>query len=171
MARKKLPPELKAKNHTFKLYDWEVEKVKGFIKRERMFQNGSGKNEIETEIKKCFKVNEQETKDSEELMKENQLLKNDMASCFIENGIFIHHCESLTKIIDEKIKEENKLVKLLKDIDRLLQMHDCGWCDDIGGCCDYTQCTRKIVRKKIRNYFGDVHTVHIGNIEVREVER
>ena len=105
------------------------------------------------------------------LHQENQLLKNDMASCFIENGIFIHHCESLTKIIDEKIKEENKLVKLLKDIDRLLQMHDCGWCDDIGGCCDDTQCTRKIVRKKIRNYFGDVHTVHIGNIEEREVER
>lgn len=35
MARKKLPPELKAKNHTFKLYDWEVDKVKGFIKKER----------------------------------------------------------------------------------------------------------------------------------------
>ena len=32
MARKKLPPELKAKNHTFKLYDWEVEKVKEYIK-------------------------------------------------------------------------------------------------------------------------------------------
>lgn len=28
----KLPPELKAKNHTFKLYDWEVEKVKEYIK-------------------------------------------------------------------------------------------------------------------------------------------
>ena len=32
MARKKLPPELKAKNHTFKLYDWEVEAVKKYIK-------------------------------------------------------------------------------------------------------------------------------------------
>lgn len=32
MARKKLPPELKAKNHTFKLYDWEVDKVKEYIK-------------------------------------------------------------------------------------------------------------------------------------------
>ena len=32
MARKKLPPELKAKNHTFKLYDWEVKKVKEYIK-------------------------------------------------------------------------------------------------------------------------------------------
>jgi hypothetical protein len=32
MARKKLPPELKAKNHTFKLYDWEVESVKKYIK-------------------------------------------------------------------------------------------------------------------------------------------
>lgn len=31
MARKKLPPELKAKNHTFKLYDWEVEAVKKYI--------------------------------------------------------------------------------------------------------------------------------------------
>lgn len=26
------PKELKAKNHTFKLYDWEVQKVKNFIK-------------------------------------------------------------------------------------------------------------------------------------------
>ena len=32
MARKKLPPELKAKNHTFKLYDWEVEKVKSILR-------------------------------------------------------------------------------------------------------------------------------------------
>ena len=32
MARKKLPPELKAKNHTFKLYDWEVADVKKYIK-------------------------------------------------------------------------------------------------------------------------------------------
>lgn len=32
MARKKLPPELKAKNHTFKLYDWEVEGVKKYIR-------------------------------------------------------------------------------------------------------------------------------------------
>lgn len=31
MARKKLPPELKAKNHAFKLYDWEVEAVKKYI--------------------------------------------------------------------------------------------------------------------------------------------
>ena len=31
-GRQKLPPELKAKNRTFKLYDWEVEKVKNFIK-------------------------------------------------------------------------------------------------------------------------------------------
>lgn len=31
MARKKLPPELKAKNHTFKLYDWEVEDIKKYI--------------------------------------------------------------------------------------------------------------------------------------------
>ena len=31
MARKKLPDELKAKNHTFKLYDWEVEAVKKYI--------------------------------------------------------------------------------------------------------------------------------------------
>ena len=32
MARKKLPDELKAKNHTFKLYDWEVAGVKKYIK-------------------------------------------------------------------------------------------------------------------------------------------
>lgn len=32
MARKKLPDELKAKNHTFKLYDWEVEAVKKYIR-------------------------------------------------------------------------------------------------------------------------------------------
>lgn len=32
MARKKLPPELKAKNHTFKLYDWEVENIKDYIR-------------------------------------------------------------------------------------------------------------------------------------------
>lgn len=31
-GRKKLPDNLKAKNKTFKLYDWEVEKVKEFIK-------------------------------------------------------------------------------------------------------------------------------------------
>ena len=31
MARKKLPDELKAKNHTFKLYDWEVAGVKKYI--------------------------------------------------------------------------------------------------------------------------------------------
>lgn len=31
-GRKKLPDELKAKNTTFKLYDWEVEKVRLFIK-------------------------------------------------------------------------------------------------------------------------------------------
>lgn len=31
-GRQKLPLELKAKNRTFKLYDWEVEKVKNFIK-------------------------------------------------------------------------------------------------------------------------------------------
>jgi hypothetical protein len=36
MARKKLPPELKAKNHTFKLYDWEVDKVKEYIKQMRL---------------------------------------------------------------------------------------------------------------------------------------
>lgn len=35
MARKKLPPELKAKNHTFKLYDWEVEIIKEYIKEVR----------------------------------------------------------------------------------------------------------------------------------------
>lgn len=35
MARKKLPDELKAKNHTFKLYDWEVDKVKEYIKSVR----------------------------------------------------------------------------------------------------------------------------------------
>ena len=35
MARKKLPPELKAKNHTFKLYDWEVEIIKDYIKEVR----------------------------------------------------------------------------------------------------------------------------------------
>ena len=56
---------------------------------------------------------------------------------------------------------------LLKDIDRLLQMHDCGYCDDIGCCCDDTQCTVLIIRKKIREYFEDVHTVRIGNIEVK----
>ena len=32
MARKKLPLELKAKNHTFKLYDWEVEIIKDYIR-------------------------------------------------------------------------------------------------------------------------------------------
>lgn len=37
MARKKLPDELKAKNHTFKLYDWEVEKVKEYIHSQRMY--------------------------------------------------------------------------------------------------------------------------------------
>lgn len=31
-GRKKLPEELKAKMHSFRLYDWEVEKVKEFIK-------------------------------------------------------------------------------------------------------------------------------------------
>jgi hypothetical protein len=37
MARKKLPPELKAKNYTFKLYDWEVDKVKSYIQSQRMY--------------------------------------------------------------------------------------------------------------------------------------
>lgn len=32
MARKKLVKELQAKSKTFRLYDWEVEKVKDFIK-------------------------------------------------------------------------------------------------------------------------------------------
>jgi len=40
MARKKLPPELKAKNHTFKLYDWEVEAVKKYIKDLRLIFAG-----------------------------------------------------------------------------------------------------------------------------------
>lgn len=40
MARKKLPPELKAKNHTFKLYDWEVEAVKKYIKDLRLILAG-----------------------------------------------------------------------------------------------------------------------------------
>ena len=40
MARKKLPPELKAKNHTFKLYDWEVEVVKKYIKDLRLILAG-----------------------------------------------------------------------------------------------------------------------------------
>jgi len=40
MARKKLPPELKAKNHTFKLYDWEVETVKKYIKDLRLIFAG-----------------------------------------------------------------------------------------------------------------------------------
>lgn len=31
-GRKKLPDDQKAKNRTFKLYDWEVDKVKEFIK-------------------------------------------------------------------------------------------------------------------------------------------
>lgn len=31
-GRKKLPEELKAKMHSFRLYDWEVEKVREFIK-------------------------------------------------------------------------------------------------------------------------------------------
>jgi hypothetical protein len=35
MARKKLPDELKAKNHTFNLYDWEVEIIKDYIKEVR----------------------------------------------------------------------------------------------------------------------------------------
>lgn len=34
-GRKKLPPEQKAKNVTFKLYDWEIEKVRQFIKNIR----------------------------------------------------------------------------------------------------------------------------------------
>ena len=40
MARKKLPPELKAKNHTFKLYDWEVEGVRKYIKDLRLILVG-----------------------------------------------------------------------------------------------------------------------------------
>ena len=40
MARKKLPTELKAKNHTFKLYDWEVETVKKYIKDLRLILAG-----------------------------------------------------------------------------------------------------------------------------------
>ena len=39
MARKKLPPELKAKNHTFKLYDWEVEAVKKYIQAKTRIMN------------------------------------------------------------------------------------------------------------------------------------
>lgn len=37
-GRKKLPDDKKAKNKTFKLYDWEVEKVKNFIKTIRQNQ-------------------------------------------------------------------------------------------------------------------------------------
>lgn len=37
-GRQKLPPELKAKNVTIKLYDWEVQKVKLFIKAIRQKQ-------------------------------------------------------------------------------------------------------------------------------------
>lgn len=54
MARKKLTPELKAKNHTFKLYDWEVEKVKAFIKSLRVVSDFRDKlidAKIETIIK------------------------------------------------------------------------------------------------------------------------
>lgn len=32
MARKKIQKELQAKSKTFRLYDWEVDKVKNFIK-------------------------------------------------------------------------------------------------------------------------------------------
>lgn len=32
MARKKIQKELQAKSKTFRLYDWEVQKVKDFIK-------------------------------------------------------------------------------------------------------------------------------------------
>lgn len=32
MARKKIIKELQAKSKTFRLYDWEIEKVKDFIK-------------------------------------------------------------------------------------------------------------------------------------------
>ena len=32
VGRPFLPEEKKAKNHTFKLYDWEVQKIKDFIK-------------------------------------------------------------------------------------------------------------------------------------------
>ena len=32
MARKKIVKELKAKSKTFRLYDWEIKKVKDFIK-------------------------------------------------------------------------------------------------------------------------------------------
>lgn len=34
-GRKKLPEELKAKRKTFRLYDWEVEPVRAFIKELR----------------------------------------------------------------------------------------------------------------------------------------
>lgn len=34
-GRKPVPEDKKAKNTTFKLYDWEVEKVKEFIKQLR----------------------------------------------------------------------------------------------------------------------------------------
>lgn len=57
MARKKLPPELKAKNHTFKLYDWEVEKVKGFIKKER--EEHKFRCEISMKIEKFCKRKDQ----------------------------------------------------------------------------------------------------------------
>ena len=57
MARKKLPPELKAKNHTFKLYDWEVDKVKGFIKKER--EEYKFRCELRMKIEKFCKRKEQ----------------------------------------------------------------------------------------------------------------
>lgn len=52
MARKKLPPELKAKSHTFRLYDWEVEKVKEYIKcvraNKQFYSAGRLKDELRT---------------------------------------------------------------------------------------------------------------------------
>ena len=41
MGRKKLAEEYKAKNYTFKLYDWEIEKLKEYIKKIRGKENES----------------------------------------------------------------------------------------------------------------------------------
>lgn len=38
-GRPPVPEEKKAKNRTFKLYDWEVDKVKQFIKELRINKN------------------------------------------------------------------------------------------------------------------------------------
>lgn len=47
-GRKKLPKELKAKNWTIKVYDWEKEPIKEFIKKRRFEM----KNQIDYEISK-----------------------------------------------------------------------------------------------------------------------